>query len=180
MFLVLKLPRTGSTMLGDVLDSHPDISCKKEILIHLKDSDNIDKLNNLYNFYSNNLKVKNQDKKQIIGCTINPFKYKLESDNLYQLIYPVCQTKIQFWLMKNLLKIKPRIKIIVLLIKNVLRQSVSLYLAKERNKWERSLHLIENQDILRKKEFDLEQLQNIVFLLYEKSTKLTQFAYSLT
>ena len=82
--------------------------------------------------------------------------------------------------MKNLLKIKPRIKIIVLLIKNVLRQSVSLYLAKERNKWESSLHLIENQDILRKKEFDLEQLQNIVFLLYEKSTKLTQFAYSLT
>ena len=70
MFLVLKLPRTGSTMLGDVLDSHPDISCKKEILNHLKDSDIKDKLNYLYNFYSNNLKVKNQDKKQIIGCTI--------------------------------------------------------------------------------------------------------------
>ena len=169
-------------MLGDVLDSHPEISCKNEILNHLKDFEIKDKVNYLSSYFSANPNDKKEEKKQIIGGTINPFKYQLEPHNLYQFIYPVCQTKIEFWLKKNLFKINPHLKIIVLLRKNVLKQSVSFYLAQERNKqeWESSLHLIQNRDALRKKEFDLDKLQNIVLQLCQKSTKLTQFAYSLT
>ena len=180
MFLILKSPRTGSSMFGNVLDSHPEISCECEFLNHLKKSSLRDKVNYVYSYFSENKNGENSEPKHIIGGTINPFKYKLEPPNFYQLIYPDCSTETEFLLRKKQSEIKPQIQIILLLRKNFLKQAISLYLVKERKQWASSLDLIKNKETLNKEEFDLDKLQKLFIDVNNSSAKLTQFANSLT
>ena len=110
MFLILKSPRTGSSMFGNVLDSHPEISCECEFLNHLKKSSLRDKVNYVYSYFSENNNGENSEPKHIIGGTINPFKYKLEPLIFTNLFIQIAQLKPSFCLEKNSRKLNLRFK----------------------------------------------------------------------
>jgi LPS sulfotransferase NodH len=171
-FLVLKLPRTGSTLLGKVLNNHPEIVCQNEILNDLQEADLGAKLAYLENYFSSPYSQKQSSQKAIVGATMNPFKYHLEASDLYPVLYGEPEDA------ESQL---PRVAIILLLRQNKLKQAVSFYLALERGRreWESSLHLIEDSDALKPKLFDLTKLAKLVTRLEQQSERLREFANSI-
>ena len=72
MFIIFKLPRTGSSNLAYALNSCDKISCKHEMFNKVE-----------YNFHDYQQFVDNEfkkEKKKIIGFSVNPFKHKLKID----------------------------------------------------------------------------------------------------
>ncbi len=162
MFLVIKLPRSGSSMFGEVLNSHNDIICHNEILNHLKDAslrEKVDYLNNY--FFKEDFFEYEKRFYKIIGGTINPLKYGLKACDLREIVYP-------------------KVKIIVLLRRNMLKQAVSLYLARELDNWASSLHMLEDKSKVCKREFDLARLEELVICLKVQANQVTEFASSIS
>ena len=177
MFLIIKLPRSGSTWLGRVLNSHSEIECKNEILNPIKSEPLSNKQDYLKSYFSHST----QKSHKTLGGSINPFKYDLQSRDLRFLTYPQSHSDLDLFIKKNLLRRDPEIKLILLLRRNKLRQAISSYQTYERGCWESSSHLLEGEDTAAtKKDFDLNKLQKITVRYWTKSMRLRRFAQSLS
>jgi hypothetical protein len=150
-------------MFGEILNSHNDIICHNEILNSLQDTSlrkKIDYLNNY--FFKEDIFEDKKRLGKIIGGTINPLKYGLKACALHEIVYP-------------------KVKIIVLLRRNMLKQAVSFYMASEfYNNWASSLDLIEDKSKVCKREFDLARLEELVIRLKAQANQITEFASSIS
>jgi LPS sulfotransferase NodH len=151
-FLVLKLPRTGSSMFGRVLNAHPAISCANEFLNPLKAESKRTKVRALEDFYRNAAASDGS-----VGQTMNPFKYKLRPRDV-----------------RRALGDTP-IKLVVLLRENLLKQSVSAYLARERG-YKSNRDWVRNTRALEGREFDVRELVGMVRDADHNSQRLVRFA----
>lgn len=95
--IIIKLDRTGSTMLFKTLNNHPDLRIKNEILNDLMNKD-IDEQINFINKFMNKT-----DNEKIHGFTINLDKYNLLSIDFLKKIITE-DSYIIFLLRKNILK----------------------------------------------------------------------------
>ncbi|WP_017324079.1 sulfotransferase [Synechococcus sp. PCC 7336] len=169
MFLVLKLPRTGSTMLGKVLDSHSDITCVNEVLNSVKDADLQTKMASLTDHFATRLPNPAGPNQAIVGATINPFKYKLSPRHLQRAIAAIPGDR----------QAPEELKIVMLLRKNKLKQAASAYMAIERGKWESNLKNLDG-DSNSKKWFDLGKLQWMAFKYWLQSYRLIRFTQAMS
>lgn len=90
-FLILKLPRTGSTTIQMALDSHPEISCTGEFLNSVDRDDPAAMRQAFQNFFEQGLAASANSQSRAFGATMNPFKYYLNATTLRQLIPDDCQ-----------------------------------------------------------------------------------------
>lgn len=164
-FLVFKLPRTGSTMFGKVLNSHPDVSCKNEFLNHVKLKSKEEKLEYFKAFFNNNVRQeqkKNQKDIKVLGATLNPFKYKLRASDLSKEID------------------MDQFKTVILLRKNFLLQARSFYIVKETTNGLRFQLNKEDKKKLQAITFDFDQLEQITKRFEQKSKRLQQYVEKIT
>ncbi len=166
-FLVLKLQRTGSSMFAVVLNSHKEVSCKKEFLTPVKKESLLEKNDFLEHFFIKDFKEDSNYDKRIIGGTINPLKYGLQTDDIRDLINKAKANNINF-------------KVILLLRKNLLKQGVSAYVAKESLNYKSNYRRIQDKELVKKRDFDIAKLQEIVGELTKKSKYLQEFAEDIT
>lgn len=169
MFLVLKLPRTGSTMLGKVLDSHREITCANEVLNSVKDADRQTKLTYLTDYFATHLSNPADRSSPMIGATLNPFKYNLSPQNLRYAFNAIPSDR----------QDAREPKIVLLLRKNKLKQATSAYMAIERDKWESNLKNLDG-DSNSKKLFDLGKLQWMAFKYWLQSYRLIRFTQAMS
>ncbi|PSF39494.1 hypothetical protein C7H19_01520 [Aphanothece hegewaldii CCALA 016] len=170
-FFVLKLARSGSTMFGKVLNSHPEVLCKNEFLNHIKDQSTAEKIQYFKEFFNKGLPKKVKDEKdlqkvKVLGSTIEPFKYNLEVDDFLK------EVDISEY------------KVILLLRKNPLLQARSLYVVKELivNTREKNRYQPDKDDKekLRPIDFDFDKLEELTKRFEQKSQRLHKFAKKLT
>ena len=80
--LLLCLARSGSSFISALLNTHPEVEFRAEYLNNISREkstpEKLRKLSNLYHHESN---------KKIIGCSINPFKYKIDIQDLQKFIH---------------------------------------------------------------------------------------------
>jgi LPS sulfotransferase NodH len=118
-FLVLKLPRTGSTLLCDVLDSHPEITCVGEALNPSEQQGRRKMRATLGDHY----RSAPSGAGTAVGVTINPFRYGISVHDINGALGPA-------WLPDRLRQlsgraVRPDLKVIVLVRSNLLKQAVS-------------------------------------------------------
>lgn len=182
MFLVFKLARTGSTMFGKVLNSHKEIVCNNEILNHLKENNTKQKIEYLNQYLLG--KTFNDESivgNQIIGGTINPFKYRLSSRSLQGIIYSHSRKNIvHSWVTKNINRKEPSVQVILLLRKNLLKQAISIETAKKEGTYYSTQTRFQNKNLLKKQDFDLSKLEEEVSRLQRTSEKLIKFTKAVT
>jgi LPS sulfotransferase NodH len=172
-FLVLKLPRTGSSMFGKVLDSHPSVDCVNEFLTRYRAAPRRVKVRALRSFYRDR---SNDDPGRAVGQTMNPFTYGLKSYDVASALEP----------RRGLIR-RPGglrhgdapLQLIVLLRENLLKQSVSAYFAHQRGKWESSRHLIDDPSAFESQVIDVAELTRMVARMRVRSERLRQFAVEL-
>jgi LPS sulfotransferase NodH len=172
-FLVLKLPRTGSSMFGKVLDNHPSVDCVNEYLTRYRAAPRRVKVRALRSFYRDR---SHDDPGRAVGQTMNPFRYGLRSSDVASAFEP----------RRGLIR-RPGvlrhgdvpIQVIVVLRENLLKQGVSAYFAHQRGKWESSRHLIDDPSVFERQVIDVAELTRIVARLRVKSERLRQFAREL-
>ena len=79
--LLLSLARSGSSFVSALLNSHPEVEFRAEYLNVLsKETPTSEKLNTLSDFFNK------KSAKRILGCSINPFKYKIDWKDLQDYI----------------------------------------------------------------------------------------------
>ncbi|MGH2556390.1 MAG: hypothetical protein ACRDHO_11810 [Actinomycetota bacterium] len=173
-FLVLKLPRTGSLMFGGVLDAHPSIECVNEYLNrHLK-ARRRGKVRALRSFYYRDPTDRDSGRADtVVGQTMNPFRYKLGASDIASAFGPstLGLTGRRFTARHRDLPIH----LVVLLRENLLKQGISLYLARQR-KFESSRELIDEPSVLEGRVIDVAELARLVTGLSSKSERLRQLA----
>jgi LPS sulfotransferase NodH len=176
-FLVLKLPRTGSSMFGEVLDSHPSVECANEYLNRLEGSPRRAKVRALRSFYRHPRHGDPRRAHNVVGQTMNPFKYGLgasdiasavEGPRLRQACRPLVARRRE-----------QQIRLIVLLRENLLKQALSLYLARRSGRFESSRHMVDDPSLLEGQVIDVPKLAKIVTLLRNNSQQLRKLAAGL-
>lgn len=171
-FLVLKLPRTGSTMFAKVLDNHPSVECVGEYLNHYRNARRRGKVRALRSFYRDR---PHDDPGRAVGQTMNPFTYGLGAPDIASAFGPrpgpIGRGRAARYL-------EVPIQLIVLLRENLLKQGVSVYFAR-RNKWGASRHLIHDPSVLEGQVIDVPRLARIVTQLRADSERLRQLATEL-
>ncbi|NNE72095.1 MAG: hypothetical protein HKN26_00360 [Acidimicrobiales bacterium] len=162
MFLVLKLARTGSTMLGQAMDGHPQIHCALELMNPVLSEDKQTKLDYFRDYYANG---PGDDSGAQHGATLNPFKYQLGPDDVGDVLRDIEDSgQAGSW------------KLIVLIRRNKLKQATSAYLSEQRGSWESSGKNVPRQG---RQTFDLWQLQSMTLAYWRNTIRLRRFAKQL-
>jgi LPS sulfotransferase NodH len=173
-FLVLKLPRTGSSMVGKVLDAHPSVECVNEYLNRYLDARRRVKIRALRSFYRSPPLRDPQGSDRVVGQTMNPFKYGLGAADIASAVAPFGLRLAGPRLMAR--RRQSPIRLIVLLRENLLKQAVSMYLARRRGKFEGSRHMIDDLSVVKRQVIDVPKLAGIVATLRNDSERLRQLA----
>jgi LPS sulfotransferase NodH len=178
-FLVLKLPRTGSSMFGRVLNGHPGILCANEFLNPYEKQRRGPKVRALASFYRD---PPGEDGASLeaVGQTMNPFKYRLRPGDVAAALAPDSSGALAR-LTRRLGRQPPPppLKVVVLLRENVLKQGVSAYLSKRRGNHISNRDWVKNQKVLSTQEFDIGELRATVQRLAESAANLRAFAHGL-
>jgi LPS sulfotransferase NodH len=168
-YLVLKLARTGSTLLSDVLASHPSVQCEREYLNAFLDAPTRGKVDALAAFYR-------QPPSDVLafGQTMNPFKYGLAARDI--------AAAFQAWPHRAARRVLPPrpmpAKLIVLRRTNALKQAVSEVLAREIT-WASNLDEIDDPALLANRTFAVDELEAKVEQIEAASQGLGELAAAL-
>jgi LPS sulfotransferase NodH len=171
-FLVLKLPRTGSSMFGKVLDAHPSVICRNEYLNRLSEATRAEKVEAIRAFYRHPDRLEGAVPDAAVGQTMNPYKYGLRPLDVASAFGPE-------WLGgsgRRLLagRRKLPIRVILLLRGNLLKQAVSQQWAL-RYRHASSRHMVDPA-IVKRQEYDVPELVELVGNLRDRSERLRRFA----
>jgi LPS sulfotransferase NodH len=173
-FLVLKLPRTGSSMFGKVLDAHPSVDCVNEYLNRYLYARRRVKVRALRSFYRSPPLDDPRGSARVVGQTMNPFKYKLGAAEIASAVAPSGLRLAGQRLIAR--RSQPPIRLIVLLRENLLKQAVSMYLALRRGKFESGRHKVDDLSVVKGQVIDVPKLASIVTTLRNDSERLRQLA----
>lgn len=180
MFLIFKLPRSGSTMFGAVLNSHPALSCQNELLNRHQSAPTHEKLAHIEAFFGAGPATGGAH--PIRGATMNPYKYALSGDDLAR-VPSLKRGRPRRWpgfLAKSRRGPAAPVAILVLERANKLKQALSVYLSQERGSWESSLGGIKDKTALARRRFDLPRLRGLVQDLEAQAEGLTAIASRLS
>ena len=171
-FVVFKLPRTGSTMFGRVLDAHPTVECAIEYLNPQTERPHKEKVAAFRAFYETRGPV--SDEGPVAGQTMNPFKYDLSAADVASAFGPG-------WLGtagRRLISSRRALplKVVVLLRGDVLKQAVSQHLAQQRGDWFSNRDQVADPSVLQRQQVDVEALVQIVTTLRENADRLRALA----
>jgi hypothetical protein len=176
-FLVLKLARSGSTRFGSVLDAHPSVVCVNEYLNAHVDAPRRVKVRALRSFYRDPPRGDPGRTVSVVGQTMSPFKYGLGISDIASAFGPSSLGAIGRRLTAGRRDLP--IRLIVLLRENLLKQAVSLYLARSGLGWESSRHRVDDPSVLEGHMIDVPELVRTVTELRNNSKRLRQLAAGL-
>lgn len=175
-FLVLKLPRTGSTMLGHVLHAHPQVVCYTEYLNRVRDKTASEKVAFLRAFYEDP-PTRPPDPDGALGQTMNPFKYDLDALDVASAWAPG-------WLPLSVRRVTVpyrRLPIRVLLLerRNKLKQAISHASVHQRGSYASDLDEVEDETELVGQTFDVAALEHQVTAAENRARRLRTVAQRL-
>jgi hypothetical protein len=160
-------------MFGRVLDNHPSVECVNEYLNRYSNARRGGKIRALRSFYRDR---PHEDTRRAVGQTMNPFKYGLGASDIASAFGP------RLGPIRHLAAARYRgapIQLLVLLRENLLKQGVSVYLARGRHRWESSRDMIDDPSVLEGQAIDVPELARIVTRLRTNSERLLQLAAEL-
>lgn len=176
-FLVLKLPRSGSTLFGRVLNSHPSIICRGEYMRRYGRRSTDEKIAILRTFYFGGPERKATPPSGAFGQTMNPFKYNLTSRHIAAAFGPEWLTPVGRRLTVRVRRLP--IRVVVLLRNNALKQAISQASARQRGTYAFSRDEIEDESALHGQWFDVADLVRKTQAIAARSARIRQVAREL-
>jgi LPS sulfotransferase NodH len=172
-FLVLKLPRTGSTMLGHVLHAHPQVVCYTEYLNRVRDKTTAEKVAFIRAFYDDP-PTRPSDENGALGQTMNPFKYDLDALDVASAWAPG-------WLPLAVRRAtvpwrQLPIRVLLLERRNKLKQAISHASVHQRGSYASDLDDVEDEEELVGQTFDVAALEHQVVAAENRARRLKTVA----